>query len=611
MFSLRFAYKKLLSALAAGLFVAIAHSQPIQKEQLAAQYTENREFDKAADLYKELFEQNPGLNYFQEYLRCMKELGQLKEAEKFVKRVAKKNSEIPDYSVELGALYKAIGDHEKAQKQFSEVLSMIEKEPFKAYAIAAAFLRVKEPDFAIRTYLEIRNHPTNSYPFYFELADVYLQKNNFEAALKEYLDAIAYNEVYQNQVQNLLQQMIGDDPKSARSEELRKQLLKRIQAQPDIQSYSEMLIWFFIQQKDFESAFSQSKAYDKRNKQRGGKVLNLASIAQSNEEYDLAVKCFEHEVSLGSDNPNFSFARMELVKTLNKKITGTGNYQLSDLYLLRSKYHSAINDLGRSSKTLPLLRGLAHLYAFYLNEADSALKLLDEALSYTKADQNLIAECKLERADVLLFTGEMWECSLLYSQVEKAFKMEPIGQEAKFRNARLSFYKSEFEWAQAQLDVLKASTSKLIANDALYLSLLILDNNPDSNTVPLSMFARAMLLEYRNMDSLSILSMDSIEKENPGHPLNDDILMKKYQIAMKHQQFEKAALLLQNLKSNYGDDILGDDATFRLAELNETRLSRPDQAKELYQEILTRYPGSLFCVEARKRFRKLRGDQLN
>lgn len=600
-----------MAVFTAGFFCLQAYSQPGQQEQLASQYLENREFDKAAGIFKELFESNPSLNYFQEYMKCIRELGQLKDAEKFIKKAIKKTPGVPDYMIELGALYKETGEIEKAQKQFAEVLAMVEREPFRAYSAAMAFVRIKEPDFAIKTYMEARKNATNGYPFYFELADVYMQKNDFTSALREYLDAIAFNEMYQNQVQSLLQQMVGDDPKSARSEELRKQVLKRIQTQPDIQAYAEMLIWFFIQQKDYESALNQSKAFDKRNRQTSGKVMNLASIALSNEEYDLAIKCFEHEVSLGPDSPNFPYARMELVRAHNKKITGTGNYQTEDLYLLRSKYLSAINDLGKSSETLPLLRGLAHLYAFYLNQPDSALALLDEALSYIHADQNLIAECKLEKADVLLFTGEMWECSLLYSQVEKAFKMEPMGQEAKFRNARLSFYKSEFEWAQAQLDVLKASTSKLIANDALYLSLLIIDNNPDSNTVPLSMFARAMMLEFQNLDSLAIFSLDSINREYPAHPLSDDILMKKYQIAMKHQQFSKAAEILENLKASYGDDILGDDAAFRLAELNETRLGQPEKAKELYQEVLTRYPGSLYCMEARKRFRKLRGDQLN
>jgi tetratricopeptide (TPR) repeat protein len=586
-------------------------AQPGQQEQLANQYLENREYDKAAELYRELFDRNPSPLFFQNYLKCAKELGEKKEAEKFIRKAIKKSPGVPDYVIELGVILKEQGETEKAEKQFEEALSAVVKEPHRAYTTAMAFVRAKEPDYAIKTYMEARKSPVNGYPFFFEIADVYMQKDDFASALKEYLDAIAYNEMYQSQVQNLLQQMVGDDPKSARSEELRKQVLKRIQSQPDMQAYSEMLIWFFLQQKDYEAAFSQSKAFDKRNRQTSGKVMSLAAIALSNEEYDLAIKCFEHEVSLGASNPNFTYARMELVKALNQKITGRGNYQQSDLLLLRSKYQSAISDLGKSSKTLPLMRGLAHLYAFYLNQPDSALDILDEALTYTQADQNLIAECKLEKADVLLFTGEMWECSLLYSQVEKAFKMEPIGQEAKYRNARLSFYKSEFEWAQAQLDVLKASTSKLIANDALYLSLLIIDNNPDSNTVPLSMFARAMMLEFQNLDSLAALSMDSIHKEFPGHVLSDDILMKKYQIAMKHQQFTQAAGFLEELRSTYGEDILGDDATFKLAELCETRLSQNDKARELYQEVLSKYPGSLYTVEARKRFRKLRGDQFN
>lgn len=592
-------------------FNLASFAQPGQKEQLAAQYIENREFDKASELYKELFDQNPTLSFFQEYMKCMREIGQLRDAEKFIKKAIKKSPGITDYVIELGSFYKETGEPEKAQKAFAEALEIAQKEPYRAYTTASAFLRVKEPDFAIKTYVNARNNSTNAYPFFFELADVYMVKDDFSSALREYLDAIEYNGQYQVQVQNLLQQMVGEDSKSSKSEELRKQLLKRIQTTPDIQAYSEMLIWFFIQQKDYESALGQSKAFDKRNKSLSGKVMSLASIAVSNEEYDLAIKCFEHEVSLGPENPNFSYARMELVKALNQKITGTGNYGQSDLKMLRAKYLSALSDLGKSSKTLTLMRGLAHLYAFYLSNADSALILLEEALAFTRADDALLAECKLEKADILLFTGEMWECSLLYSQVEKSFKMEPIGQEAKYRNARLSFYKGEFEWAQAQLDVLKASTSKLIANDALYLSLLIIDNNPDSNTVPLSMFSRAMLLEFRNLDSLSLMCMDSINKEFPGHPLSDDILMKKYRIAMKHQEFQKASEILSQLIGSYGEDILGDDATFFLAELNETRLGNSEKARDLYQEVLTKFPGSLYTVEARKRFRKLRGDQLN
>jgi tetratricopeptide (TPR) repeat protein len=267
--------------------------------------------------------------------------------------------------------------------------------------------------------------------------------------------------------------------------------------------------------------------------------------------------------------------------------------------------------MGYNAESIGLVRGLAHLKAFYKGEPEQAIELLQVALTYKNAGAEMLAECKLELGDIYIFIGEMWEPALLYGQVDKSFKYDAIGQEAKFRNARLSFYKGEFEWAQAQLDVLKGATSKLIANDALELSLLISDNTVDSNFVPLTMFSRADLMSFQNYDSLALLTLDSINKEFPGHSLSDDILYKKYKIAYKQGNFRLAADKLEQLILNYGEDLLGDDAVFKLAELYEKKLNDSEKAKKLYQDVLLNYPASLYTVEARKRYRKMRGDGIN
>ena len=67
---------------------------------------------------------------------------------------------------------------------------------------------------------------------------------------------------------------------------------------------------------------------------------------------------------------------------------------------------------------------------------------------------------------------------------------------------------------RGQLDILKAATSKLIANDAMELSLLISDNiEEDSLTTPLQMYARADLLEFRNLDNDALAVLDSVIAE--------------------------------------------------------------------------------------------------
>jgi tetratricopeptide (TPR) repeat protein len=604
-------FKRLFIYLFFSLAAFVVKAQQDTDEQLARQFFDNREFDKSAILYEKLFSKVPMQEYFDGYLESVLSLNDFKAAEKFIKKQIKRNPDNLTLSVHLGHVYKKTGAEDKAKKEFNAAIEKLTPNQSIIIELSQTFYKYKEVDFVIKTLLTGKKIMRGMYPFNMELADAYNAKGDHISMYKEYLEVLALNEVYLTQIQNILQSYIGDEFKGIKADELRVLLLKNIQQYPDKPVYSEFLIWFFIQQRDFESAFTQAKALDKRGQQNMGKVINLAQICISNQEYDVAIKCFEYEVQKGQSNPYYSYSRSELVNTIQKKITEPNNFAKSDLITLEATYNSALTDMGYNAQSISLIRGLAHLKAFYLGDPEKAIELLQTALSFTNSDPVLLAECKLELGDIYIFTGEMWEPALLYGQVDKKFKHDAIGQEAKYRNARLSFYKGEFEWAQAQLDVLKGATSKLIANDALELSLLISDNTVDSNYVPLATFSRADLLSFQNKDSLAVLTLDSINKEFPGHSLADDILYKKYKIDYKAGKFQLASEKLEQLILNYSDDILGDDAVFKLAELYEKKLNDPEKAKKLYQDILINYPGSLYTVEARKRYRKMRGDGIN
>jgi TolA-binding protein len=316
-------------------------------------------------------------------------------------------------------------------------------------------------------------------------------------------------------------------------------------------------------------------------------------------------------IAKGKYNYYYTNARMELLTVSYLKIVSKGNYTANDLTELEKNFNITINEIGKSSATVSLLKNLAHLQAFYLNKPNEAINLLEETIKLPNLSMLAQAECKLELADILLMTGDIWEASLRYSQVEKAFKYDAIGQEAKFRVAKISYYTGDFKWSQAQLDVLKGATSKLIANDALQLSMLISDALAvDTNEAPLMIYARADLLEFQNKDDKAKITLDSINKLYPNHALADEILYKKAQMELKHGRFIEAAAYYDTIIKNYGADILGDDAMFKLADLNENQFKNLDKAKELYQQLMEKYPASLYIVEARKRFRKLRGDVL-
>ena len=579
--------------------------------QLAQQFYNNKEFDKALDYYEKLYNKVSSEEFYTPYLNCLLELKEFKTAEKVIKKQIKRNPERPDLFIDLGTVYERAEDSGKAKNTWELAIKSI-KHDDQVLIVAKAFIAIKQYDYAIATYLRGRKMSENDYPFSFELADVYAIKGDKMAMINEYLDVLESQDSYIQSVQNSLQTSFGNEADTKQNELLKAELLKRIAKNPDKTILSELLIWMQIQQKDFEGAFIQAKALDKRKKEDGNRIMNLAKLCTQNESYDVAVKAYQYVISKGSDNFFYANARMELLDVSYQKIVLKGNYNLIDLTELEKNYQITITELGKSANTAPLLKKLAHLQAFYLNKPADAITLLEEAIALPQLALPIQAECKLELADILLMTGDIWEASLRYSQVEKSFKYDAIGQEAKFRNARISYYTGDFMWAQAQLDVLKGATAKLIANDAMDLSLLISDALAiDTNIAPLMIFSRADLLAFQNKDEQAKITLDSINTLFPNHALADDILYRKAQIELKHGRYTEAAAYYDTIVKNYGDDILADDALFKLAGLNENQFKNLEKAKELYQQLLIKYPGSLYVVEARKRFRKLRGDSFN
>lgn len=252
------------------------------------------------------------------------------------------------------------------------------------------------------------------------------------------------------------------------------------------------------------------------------------------------------------------------------------------------------------------------LYGFYLDKKDPALVYLEEAVKTARTNPDLIAKCKLDMGDIYLLKNEPWESTLLYSQVEKEAKDQPIGYEAKLRNAKLSYYKGEFELAQSHLDILKMATSREIANDAMELSLLIQDNLAlDTVGEAMKEYAAIEMLLFQNKNDEALQRLDQMKENYPKHSLIDEVLWLQAKIYIRQDKNEKAVEQLEKIVNNYSYDILSDDAHFVIAKLLEEKLNQKEKAMEMYQTHLAKYPGSIYAVEARKRFRALRGDKIN
>lgn len=592
-------------------FPIFALSQAQNDEQLAAQYFQNKEFEKAADLYENLYNDKPNGYFYSNFLLSVIELKDYKRAEKFVKKIIRKNPSQLNYLVDLGYIYAESGEAENARKQFDEALDELKPDQSMTIILANAFLLRRQNEYAINTYLKGRKLMKNNFIFVQELAYIYQQFGNYDNMLTEYLDWVDNDNSSIDIVEQRLQSFLLDDPDNRKSTLLKTTLLKRAQKYPDNAIYAELLIWFSTQVLDFETALVQAKSLDRRYKEPGERIFNLAKLCVANKFYDIAADAYNYLIKKGKDGYYYLSSRIELLNVKYLKITAILDYAREDLLSLEKDYYTTLAETGKSPETIGLVQNLAHLEAFYLDQSEKAIALLQEALAITNLKPATLAALKLELADIYLFSGDQWEASLLYSQVDFAFKNDPLGAEAKFRNAKLSFYIGEFEWAGAQLDILRAATSKLIANDALSLSLLISDNlDDDSTTTGLNYYARADLLLYRNKTDLAMKTLDSIETLGVYHPLFDEVLYKKAQIMIQKRNFTEADTLLGKLLRFYPEDILGDDALYLRAQMNEYQMNNKLKAQEYYQKLITDYPGSIFVTEARKRFRYLRGDNL-
>ncbi|MBI4946925.1 MAG: tetratricopeptide repeat protein [Bacteroidetes bacterium] len=592
---------------------AACSQESASNSQLALIYFQNKDFEKAAVFYKELFEESNAKVYFDYYIKCLIELGDFDTAEKYIRKQIKKSGNTLLYTIEMGSLYKQANKPDKATELYETVIKKMTADQNEIIQLANNFLTKQEFEWAEKVYLQAKKLLKEYYTFSFELANVYYFQRNYTRMIDEYLDLLDESEGYIQSVQNRLQNQVYDNIENNVNDLLKSCLLKRIQKHPDKTIFSDLLIWLYVQEKEFENAFNQSKALDKRNKEGGDRLMALGNIAASNQAYDVAINCYKYVIDKGPDKEFYISAKSDYLSVLYQKIVNTAEYSVNELSELESTYISTLSELGENTNTFTLIYNLAHIQAFYLSKADTAINMLEKTLKANILKPSQVAECKTELADILLFADDPWQATLYYAQVEKANKDMPIGHEAKFKKAKLAYFMGDFKWAQAQLDVLKASTSKLIANDALDLALLISENTDldfDTADVAMRLFGNADYLFYQNQDTAALRTLDCIIEKFSSHPLADEILHKKYEIMYKEKKFQNAAAFLQNIIDKFPEDILADRALYKLAELNELKLGDSEKAKELYKNLMTKYPGSIYVAEARKHYRKLRGDNI-
>jgi tetratricopeptide (TPR) repeat protein len=581
-----------------------------QDIELANEYFKQGEYEKAKDIFQKIVKDkkaNATLVH-QNYLQCLLKLKDFNEAEKFLKRQIKNNESMIIYRADYANLLEMTGRIDESQKEMSMLIDAAAKSESSIFELQDFLYRNAKTEQVIQLLKKGREVFRDENRFALFLARAYLYNGQKDLMIEEMLK-YGFTEGNQDYIKATFQDNLKTEPEI---DMLEKVLYSKVQRFPNEQYYTDMLIWHLIQQKEFYKAFIQTRALDRRLKQDGQKVFELAQITLINKDFRNATQMYEYVMKEYPQGQFYPYARRNVIFCKEEVIKTTYPVNLTDIRGLIKSYQGLFADLGQNVKTMEALRNTAQLYAFYLNERDTATLILETAIKIAGSDNIFRDKCKLDLGDIYVLKNEPWEATLVYSQVEKSQKEDQLGQDAKLRNAKLHYYNGEFDLSKEVLDILKKATTREIANDAMQLSLLIQDNiGLDTSEVAMKEYAAIDLLLFQNKNTEAIAALDKAFEKYKTHGLADEILWLRANTNMKINEPNKALNDLELLRKNYNFDILADDAVFLEAKIYDEKLDQKDKAMELYREILQKFPGSIYGAEARKRFRNLRGDTIN
>lgn len=574
-----------------------------QNDAVANEYFKKGEFEKALLEYKKLYALSPSnINYIGQIVSTHQQLEQYNEAETFLLKLIER-LHYPAFWVDLGYNYQLKKDIPKATHYYNQALNSIDSNVNNVFSIARSFQNYSLLREAIAAYEKAMGLKPDL-NFQLQLAQIYGEQGDIEKMFINYMDFAKNNPTALSIIKRSINDFISENSTNENNVLLRRVLLKNLQQDQGL-LWNDLLSWLFIQQKEFAKAFVQEKAIFNRQPESLLRIEELAQIAMSENENAIAKEILTYIIETAQDNDTLLAAHYNLLQ-LETITSPKSHYQT-----INNQYVELFKKFGAFAQTLNLQIAYGHFLAFYMNETDKAIAFLEKTLELPLTELEK-AEVKLELGDILVLQENFNKALIYYTQIQRNLKNSTISQEARFKVAKASYYKGDFKWAESQLNILKASTSQLIANDALDLKLLISDYKyEDSLQTALKLYSKADLLAFQNRNDDAIALLERILFEHKTEPIVAQALLKQAQLFEIKQEYEKAETNYIMIIENYKNGILMDNAFYALAELYDTHLNQPEKAKTFYELIIFNHPDSIYFVEARKKYRALRGDAIN
>lgn len=593
---------KVLSFCILFLFSSIALAQD---DFLAKRYFEDGDYEKAVVFYEKLVEKEPRrTDYGEGLVSCYQQLERYEDAEKYLLSALELGRPYPTFYIELGYNYTLQNNSEKAKENYDKAIGVIDENPNYGYGIGFRFQKYALLDYALKAYSRAMElNPKLDYNY--QMARIYGEQGNIDKMFTAYLVLIRAGKSSMSNVLRNFDDFISEDPEAANNLKLKTVLLQYAQKDPDV-LWNQLLSWLFVQQKQYNSAFRQEKAiYKRMDGATIQRLENLGDLALEDSDTEIAQGIYEYIIEHTDDEVTQLNARLNIIDI---QLLSADEKALN---AIQEQYDELIEIHGYKSQTLQLQIAYANFLTFKRDRPEPAINILKNSLTLPLNNRGA-AYVKLALGDILVFDKKFNEALIYFSQIQKRLKNDVLGQNARYKVAQTSFYKGDFDWALTQLKVLRGSTSQLIANDAMQLSLLISDNSlEDSTQTALRKYARADLLAYQNRTQEAIAELNGILSDHKGEKIEDEALLKQGELLEGIQEYAAAELNYRKIIEFYGSGILADDAHFQLAELYRNILKEPEKAKVQYEKIIYNYQDSYYFPQARQHFRRLRGDSIN
>ena len=583
------------------IFLLISQVSIGQNEYLLGErYFQKGEYEKAIQIFKNLAAKNTyNTTYLKRLITSYQETSNFTLVENLLKERLKNTPKQTYLLVEIGYNFDRQHQKDSAKIYYEKAINSIHKNNGMGGYIGRLFKENALLDYAISAYEKTMQFNPNA-NYQFQIAQIYGEKGNFEKMFTAYVNLIDKNINYLTTVQRFSSRYITEDKLNNNNILFKKALIKKSVSNPK-NAWNQLLSWLFVQQKEYNKAFIQEKALFKRDPKNIVNIIRLGHNAYNNESYNTAKSCFNFVIKNSSLIDQVITSHLYLIKI------AIDTHQQNVTSLFENTYTL----YGKKSSTIKIQLEEANYLTFKKNQPKEAIKILEHAKHIAKSKFQKAA-IKIKLGEVNVFIGKYNKALIYFSQVQTSIKNHPIAQEARFKVAQTSYFKNDFKWAFAQLKVLKGSTTQLIANDALDLFLIISDNQPkDSLDTGLQLYAKADLLAFQNKNTQAIDTLQKIITNFKGQKIEDESLFKQAILFEKTSQFENAIHNYNQIVALDKEGIFVDDAIYKIAEIYLEKLNNPEMASEYYQKIIFDHPSSIYLVDARKKYRRLRGDTLN